>query len=305
MKPRETQVLQENVSPYPTHTPWFGEISGFPTPLIEESQDEPHNDIFHDPRIRSVPWKDLVPVTRWEMTKEPLLPLFWLITSLVAASRGRYVFALILSFFFFLTGLRVVHNAFHLALGLSRRTTDIVLWIMSLLMLGSMHAVQFNHLLHHKSAMGEEDVEGRSAEMPAWGALLYGPVFPILLHRTALHKGNRKLRRTVIGQLLLSLAVIVWTFGIGHNATLRYHVSAMLVAQCFTAFFAVWTVHHHCDRTHYIARTLRNRIKNRISFNMFLHIEHHLFPRVPTCHLPELSRRIDNVAPELKKKIVF
>ena len=75
--------------------------------------------------------------------------------------------------------------------------------------------------------------------------------------------------------------------------------------KCLTAFFAVWTVHHHCDRTHYIARTLRNRIKNRVTFDMFRHIEHHLFPRVPTCHLPELSRRIDMAAPELKRKIVF
>lgn len=307
MKLRETQVLQEKTSLYPitTHTLWLHEAGGCPSLPIEEVKEEPLNDIFHDSRIRSVQWKDLVPVSQWELIKEPLLPLFWLTTSLIAASRGRYIFALILSFFFFLTGLRVVHNAFHLALGLSRRTTDILLWIMSLLMLGSMHAVQFNHLRHHKSAMGGEDVEGRSAEMPAWGALLYGPVFPVLLHVTALRKGNRSLRRTVIGQLLLSVVLIVWTFGIGHSAILRYHVSAMLVAQCFTAFFAVWTVHHHCDRTHYIARTLRNRIKNRISFNMFLHIEHHLFPRVPTCHLPELSKRIDNAAPELKKKLVF
>ena len=79
----------------------------------------------------------------------------------------------------------------------------------------------------------------------------------------------------------------------------------MAVGQCLTAFFAVWTVHHGCDRTHYIARTLRHRIKNAITFNMFLHIEHHLFPAVPTCHLPELSRRIDRVAPELRSKIVF
>jgi fatty acid desaturase len=86
---------------------------------------------------------------------------------------------------------------------------------------------------------------------------------------------------------------------------LRYHVIAMVAGQCLTAFFAVWTVHHHCDRTHYIARTLRSRIKNRITFDMFRHIEHHLFPRVPTCHLPELSRRIDLAAPELKSKIVF
>jgi fatty acid desaturase len=50
---------------------------------------------------------------------------------------------------------------------------------------------------------------------------------------------------------------------------------------------------------------MHSRIKNLLSFNMFLHIEHHLFPRVPTCHLPELSRRIDRVAPDLRSKIVF
>ena len=271
-------------------------------PALREAQ---HPDIIRDARIRSVIWKDLVRVSPLEVIKELLLPFFWLTASWIAASRGWYVIALPLSFFFFLTGLRVVHNAFHLALGLSRRSTDTVLWLMSGLMLGSMHAVQYNHLRHHKSALGEHDVEGRSAEMPAWGALFYGPVFPVLLHVTAFRKGNRRLRMTVIGQLLLTLALIVWTFGTRYNTALRYHVVAMIVAQCLTAFFAVWTVHHHCDRTHYLARTLRNKIKNRVSFNMFLHLEHHLFPRVPTCHLPELSMRIDQAAPELKKKLVF
>ncbi len=262
-------------------------------------------DIFTDPRLLSITWKDLVSVTWKEAVWELLLPSLWLIASLVVEAYGYTLLALGLSFFFFLTGLRVVHNAFHLALGLSRRATDTVLWIMSFLMLGSMHAVQYNHLRHHKLLLSEDDVEGRSAEMPAWAALLHGPVFPVLLHLTALRQGNRRLRRIVLGELMMSLAWIVWVYCFSHSALLRYHVSAMLVAQCLTAFFAVWTVHHHCDRTHYIARTLRNKIKNAISFNMFLHIEHHLFPRVPTCHLQELSRRIDEAAPELKKKIVF
>lgn len=261
--------------------------------------------VFHDPRLRSVEWRDLVPVRPSEVLAEPLLPAAWLSASLVMAGYGHYVLALGFSFFFFLTGLRVVHNAFHTALGMSRRSTDVVLWIMSFVMLGSMHAVQFNHLRHHKLNLGEGDVEGRSAEMPAWQALLFGPFFPILLHVTALRHGNRKLRITILGELLVSAVWIVMVFGFSHSSMLRYHVSAMLVGQCMTAFFAVWTVHHHCDRTHYLARTLHNRIKNRITFNMFLHIEHHLFPRVPTCHLPELSRRIDRVAPDIRSKIVF
>jgi fatty acid desaturase len=264
-----------------------------------------HTHIFRDPRIRSVEWRDLAAVSRLEILCEPLLPATWLTASLVLAWSGHYIVALAFSFVFFLTGLRLVHNAFHSALGMSARTTSAILCVMSVVMLGSMHAVRFNHLRHHRLAMGEGDVEGRSAEMPAWGALLFGPMFPILLHRTALRHGDSKLRLTVAAELLLSAVWIVLVFGVWSNRTLRYHVSVMLVGQCLTAFFAVWTVHHHCDRTHYIARTLRNRMKNWITFNMFLHIEHHLFPRVPTCHLPELSRRIDSVAPELKSKLVF
>jgi len=263
------------------------------------------HDIFDDPRIRSVWWRDLWPVTRLEIFRELLLPASWLAASLAVASTGRYAIALAFSFMFFLTGLRIVHNAFHSALGLSRRATDCVLWIMSILMLGSMHAVRFNHLRHHSLKSGEGDVEARSAEMPAWGALLFGPVFPILLHVTAFRYGGRKLRTTVAAELLLNAACMGLAFGVFHNAVLRYHLITMAVGQCLTAFFAVWTVHHGCDRTHYIARTLRHRIKNGITFNMFLHIEHHLFPAVPTCHLPELSRRIDRVAPELRSKIVF
>ena len=262
-------------------------------------------DIYHDPRLRSVMWRDLVPVTHLEIFAEPVLPAIWLAASLGMAARGNYILALGLSFMFFLTGLRLVHNAFHAALGMSRRSTDVVLWVMSLTMLGSMHAVRFNHLRHHRLKLADADVEGRSAEMPAWRALLSGPFFPILLHVTAFRYGDRKLRATVVAELLMTALWSILAFGILRSGTLRYHVMAMAAGQCLTAFFAVWTVHHHCDRTHYIARTLRNRIKNRITFDMFRHIEHHLFPRVPTCHLPELSRRIDLAAPELKSKIVF
>ena len=262
-------------------------------------------DIFHDPRLLSVAWRDLVPVSRAEVAGELLLPLLWLGLSLAIAGQGHPVIALGFSFMFFLTGLRLVHNAFHQALGLSTRATDIVLWFLSLAMLGSMHAVKFNHLRHHRLSLGDGDVEGRSARMPAWRALLFGPAFPVLLHRTALIRGSQKLRFTVLAELIMNVVWIGIVFGALHVGILRYHVAAMLTGQCLTAFFAVWTVHHHCDRTHYIARTIRNRIKNAVTFNMFRHIEHHLFPAVPTCHLPELSKRIDIAAPELKQKIVF
>jgi len=38
---------------------------------------------------------------------------------------------------------------------------------------------------------------------------------------------------------------------------------------------------------------------------MFFHLEHHLYPRVPTCHLPILAQRLDRAVPELAHKQVF
>lgn len=78
----------------------------------------------------------------------------------------------------------------------------------------------------------------------------------------------------------------------------------MLFGESFSAFFAVWTVHHDLEEKH-LARTMRSGWKNLLTYNMFYHLEHHLFPAVPTIKLPELARRIDKEVPELVKKSVF
>jgi fatty acid desaturase len=43
----------------------------------------------------------------------------------------------------------------------------------------------------------------------------------------------------------------------------------------------------------------------RLHLQFGYHVEHHLFPTVPTCKLPTLAERLDRVAPELKSKLVF
>ncbi len=63
--------------------------------------------------------------------------------------------------------------------------------------------------------------------------------------------------------------------------------------------------HHNTDDAHYPARSQRGRLRNFASYHMFLHVEHHLFPQVPTCHLPALARRLDAVAPELTRAMVI
>jgi fatty acid desaturase len=50
---------------------------------------------------------------------------------------------------------------------------------------------------------------------------------------------------------------------------------------------------------------LRHRLKSAASFGMFYHLEHHLYPRVPTRHLPALAERLDRKVPDLTRKQVF
>ena len=198
-----------------------------------------------------------------------------------------------------------MHDAHHHNLGLSRRGDDAVMMFLSVLMLSSMHAVQFNHLRHHKHCMNDEDLEAWSARLPAFKAILFGPAFPVMLHHSALTRGSTQIKRWTRFELALAagwIGCVAFIFDVGF---LKYHVAAMLIGQCFTAFFAVWTVHHDCDRSHFIARTLRGRFKSLVTYNMFFHMEHHLFPGVPTCNLPTVARRLDEAAPELQGHTVL
>jgi fatty acid desaturase len=181
-----------------------------------------------------------------------------------------------------------------------------VLLALSVVMLGSMHAVQTNHLRHHRFCLEDADVEGASARLPAWRAIAQGPLVPIRLHRTALAVAAPRQRRWICAELVANVVWIGVALAVLDVRWVRYHVGAMLAGQCLTAFFAVWTVHHGCHASHGpIARTIRGRVKALLSYDMFFRVEHHLYPAVPTCRLPVLARRLDAVAPELAARRVF
>ena len=152
-------------------------------------------EILRDPRLAAVEWKDLCELTERDVVYEVLIYTPWLVASLVLAHLGASCTsagscpALACSFMFFLCGLRQVHNAFHYAVGVSKRSHEWLMFVLSPLMMSAMHAVQYCHLRHHRHCMDEDDVEAMSAQLPAWKALLLGPKFPFMLHKTALQHG--------------------------------------------------------------------------------------------------------------------
>lgn len=254
--------------------------------------------------LKQVDWRDLVRYQPYEIYRELTLPLPWLVLTWWSAAQGWYGLTLLGSFYFFLTGLRVTHNAFHYALGLPRFVTDCVMLALSVLMLGAHHAIQVTHQRHHRYCLQEGDIEGNIARHSLKTALIYGLLHPWHIHRAGWQYGTAKQKRWIQIELaanLLWLALVVWS-GI---LFLQIFSLLMLVAYALSGFFAVWTVHHDCPHDHWNqSRTLRSRWKNLICYQMFLHTEHHLFPQVPTCHLPELAKRLD-VAGYAQHRMVF
>ena len=260
--------------------------------------------LMKDPGLRSLAWRDLVALRPAEIAFELTLTLPWLVALLVCAHLGWTLAALFAAFVLFLTGLRNAHDAQHQNLGIPRWTNDLFMGALSLVMLGSVHAVQVNHLRHHRYCLGPEDFEAYSARLAGWQAVLYGPVFFVMLHVMGWRHGNRRQRRWIAAELILIVGWTVFVALARPGAALELYAAAMVAGQCFTAFFAVWTVHHDLDTGHTIARTERGW-RNRLFYGMFFHLEHHLFPRVPTPHLPHLAARLDRVRPDLKEVTVL
>jgi fatty acid desaturase len=254
--------------------------------------------------IKAIEWRDLVALTPWEKAWELILGLPWLLLSLWCYSHGLLCAGLLCSFYVFLTGLRQSHNAQHYALGLPRLFQDAVLLALSVLMLASMHAVQVTHLHHHRHCLEDEDGEGATARLTWWQALLIGPLFYLRLHASAWRLAQPRKRVWICLELLaIALVVLISVFFAGW-AALRWHVQVMLVGECLTGFFAVWTVHHGCNADE-PGRTQRGRWLNFFSYSMFFHAEHHLFPAVPTAHLPELARRLDSAKLGIQRRAVL
>ena len=257
----------------------------------------------HSEPKKIIYWKDLAVLNKKEKFIELTVHLPWLFLSLFFAWHKLYFLAIPCSFMFFLTSLRQSHNAFHYALGIPERITSFILYINSIGMLSSLHAVKFNHLRHHYYCLEKADVEGKAAQMSWWKAVLYGPVFLLNLHSTALTLAPKKTRNIIIFELIL-VALFVLIVFYSDLDFLKYHIYAMGVGEALSGFFAVWTVHHDCDEKLF-SRTSRRKFLNFLTYNMFYHTEHHLFPAVPTIKLPVLANRLDEKFPEYKKKPIF
>ncbi len=248
---------------------------------------------FFEPQPQNVLWRDLLEMSRTRTLHELALPLPWLFLSLALYASPLFWLGFPASFMFFLCALRLNHEAIHGNLGLTRAQDHALMHGLSAIMLGSNNADAFCHLQHHKHAGGPGDHEGKCSHMPWYKVLAYGPRFPIDLNIAVWQHGGPNWRHRMAVDWLCIVAVVAAAIVIGHPAVFS-HIVAMTIAQCLTAFFAVWITHHGA---HGLAGRSQRGILARVAYLMFYHREHHLFPNVPVARLPELANRLDSAVP--------
>lgn len=246
--------------------------------------------------LSSIVWRDLCQQSPLEILYNLLLPWPFLLCSWWCAYHSWWLPALASSFLFFTAALRQAHDAYHSTLGVGRRFNNLMLYALTSTMLCSTHAIKKTHLNHHRDPLGVSDVEGNWARLPWYQAIIGGAIFSVRIQWYGLTHGSYLTRLQVAFDMLIIISIfaatLLWT-----PTVLVYHVLVMLLANTLVGFFAVWSVHHDCDETIY-ARSERRPLANLLTFNLLYHMEHHLFPAVPTQHLPQLAERLQALAPE-------
>jgi fatty acid desaturase len=213
------------------------------------------------------------------------------------AWQGWWLLAPLAMFAIFVAVVTVTHDVVHRSLGLTRRQTEWALFLLGVVLLESGHAYRLTHLQHHQLFPSRDDPEGYPADLGFLGAVCYGPVFLVRLwwwafRRTRSQSGQR-------AWLLVEASVPFVVLGGGilllpvSPALLIYAVMAIVGSWVYPLLTVYLPHHDYGDTPVTQTRTLRGRVVPAVFLELTYHLEHHLYPQVPSHHLAELARRLD------------
>lgn len=241
----------------------------------------------------TVRWCDLTVLSRRDVWVELLLPVPWLVIAALCGALDFGAGLVAATLVVFMIGVRLNHGAVHRTLGLSERTSDVLMVVISVVLGGATHALAHTHRIHHLRCLADDDLEGRAASYGFWQALWRSPLYPLKIHAAALRDGGPALRCWIAAELIAVLLVQTAVWAWSDVAALRLVSLTLLFANAAVPMVGIWAVHRGCRGTAHVARTSRSPWLDGLVAHMFQHEEHHRYPAVPTRRLAELTRRID------------
>jgi beta-carotene hydroxylase len=237
------------------------------------------------------------PAQRWLSLARPLIGVA---VYIAAAALDIWWITPLIVFLTFVAVVTVTHDVVHGTLGLNRSQTDWALFVMGAVLLESGHAYRTTHHRHHAEFPADredEDPEGYPAHTSLIGAVLYGPVFLARLWVWAWRQnaGRRRERVWLLIEGALPLGVIGAGIGLWHITPYVLGYAAMaIVGSWVYPLLTVYLPHRDfgdspLNQTH----TLRGRLIPALFLELTYHLEHHLYPQVPSHHLKALAVRLD------------
>ncbi|MEV4411884.1 fatty acid desaturase [Catellatospora sp. NPDC049609] len=240
---------------------------------------------------------DLLAVSPWRTRVALLRPYAGILVFALVAWAGWWWLTPLVVFGIFVAVVTVTHDVVHRALGLTARQSDWALFLMGLVLLESGHAYRSTHLQHHRLFPSDEDPEGYPAELSLLGAVVYGPVFLVRLWWWSWRRArdDRALRAWLLAEAVAPIAavtggVLLWPVT---PALLAYAVMAIVGSWVYPLLTVYLPHHDYGDEPLTQTRTLRGRVIPAIFLELTYHLEHHLYPQIPSHRLPELARRLD------------
>jgi fatty acid desaturase len=220
------------------------------------------------------------------------------VAAFAGAASLRWWWALpLVVFAIFVAVVTVTHDVVHGSLGLGRRAGEWALFLLGAVLMESGHAYRATHLQHHRLFPHPDDPEGYPARLGMVGAVCYGPVFLARLWWWAFGRaaGRPALRLVLLAEAAVPVAglaggVLLWPLT---PAPLLY-ATMVIVGSWVYPLLTVYLPHHDPGDTPLTqTRTLRGRLIPAVFLELTYHLEHHLYPQVPSHQLAELGRRLD------------
>lgn len=246
------------------------------------------------PRLSGIA-PDLLDTTSRQRVIALARPYAGIVLFAIAASLGWWWLTPLVMFGIFVAVVTVTHDIVHRSIGLGRRQTEWALFALGLVLLESGHAYRATHLQHHRLFPSEQDPEGYPANLSFCGAVLYGPVFLIRLWWWAFQRSRPPQRAWLLAEASLPPAVVAASALVWPTTPAMLVYAAMAIAGSWVyPMLTVYLPHHdYGDDPLTQTRTLQGRVIPAIFLELTYHLEHHLYPQIPSHHLAELARRLD------------
>jgi beta-carotene hydroxylase len=251
------------------------------------------------PRQSELP-SHLFETNTWQRVQPLFAPYFWAGCFMIAWHVGLFWISLVALVGVFSACSTSTHDVVHGSLGLKRRSTEVALCLLGLPILESGHAYRATHLYHHRHFPSEDDIEGVAAEWPLWRVLLSGPLFLPNLWFAAWRRQPCDRYWLILEACFVPLSLLTSAFALRWSQAPLVYTLAVWASSWLYPVFAVWLPHRGFGNTPVQqARTFRGRVLPRIFRPLAYHLEHHLYPGVPSHNLPALAAVLE---PELRAR---